>query len=935
MFPSSEARFASVLLWAAAAFAAQPVLNSSFENPGAWTAVHGKAAPDRQVMREGKSSLRVESDGAADIAVESAPVKLTIGKRYELSGWIRTEGLDVRERDRTPVALGAALTMGSMPFDVHSESVGGTRDWAHVRLRFAATRADDRVLLTAGSGGFARGRAWFNGVSLEEISGTSDGPSAASVETYGPAYRYPVGGWTYLHIQGEPYERGYQHGRLMAHEIPDYVNRCAMVLDSKAKERAWDEARTTVDALFLRGFDREILEEMKGIADGAKDAGAKWGDRPIDLLDIVSANAFTDLETLHGAMPVTPTGLEGLKLQLPPYAAKPVAEHCSAFAATGKATRDGKMVIGHITMWGLLMAEASNVMIDVKPATGHRILIQSYAGGIASGLDWYQNDAGVVLTETTIRQSPFDVRGTPVAYRSRKAIQYGENVDKVVEYLKQDNNGLYTNEWLIGDAKTNEVAMLELGTYKTKLWRSSRDEWFGGTEGFYWGCNNAKDLEVRMEYRPDPKGQPEHVPFEPAGRDIKWQEMYRKYRGRIDEQFGFLAFRTAPLVSSSSMDGKVATSDMASRMMVWAVFGKPNEREWAPGSSGRESGETGIYSGGYRMIEAPAAAPAGKPQAAVAPPKSEPKKSRYKDRLWEGWILPASDADTWLSAGSAEYYNVLRADDWEKELAAERADYSVERLREDPPLRSIVAQPASANWYPVALHKGALVFDALRRELGDEKFLALMKEFFTANTTKPVSSDAFIAAAEKAGGKSLTGFFRSWLDGPGEPGSDARPVYMADVLPERLSSTLIVYGTVLEAGSNRFAAEQLRKKFLDRFESEVPLRKDFEVTDDELKTHDVVFVGRPETNSALAAWKDRLALQYDGAEFRAKAGTHGGGAEALVMAAANPLDPKHVVIVIAGNSALETVRVSAAMPFDRSEYAVWLEGRRGESGFLQ
>src|ERR1022692_796282 len=24
--------------------------------------------------------------------------------------------------------------------------------------------------------------------------------------------------------------------------------------------------------------------------------------------------------------------------------------------------------------------------------------------------------------------------------------------------------------------------------------------WFGGTEGFYWGDNNAKDLNVRLEY---------------------------------------------------------------------------------------------------------------------------------------------------------------------------------------------------------------------------------------------------------------------------------------------------------------------------------------------------------------------------------------------------------------------------------------------------
>jgi hypothetical protein len=936
-------------------FAAQPVLNGSFGNAKGWTAVRGQAAADQRVSRDGKGSLRVEPEAAGDVLIESAPVRLSIGKRYELSAWVRTDALEVRERDRTPVAIGAAVAMASMPFDVHSEPVGGTRDWTRVRLRFTATRADDRVVLTAGAGGNLRGRAWFNSVALEEISGRAEWPSEDAVETYGPAYRYPVGGWTYLHIEGQPYERGYQHGRLMAHEIPDYVNRCALLLDRKAKERAWETARTTANALFLRGFDREILEEMKGIADGAKAAGAKWNGRPIDFLDIVTANTFVELGTLSEALPVTPTGLEGLKLEAPAYGEAPGSEHCSAFAATGKATRDGKMVIGHITMWPLLLAEASNVMLDLKPAAGHRVLMQTYAGGIESGLDWYQNDAGVVLTETTIRQTPFNARGTPVAYRARKAVQYGGTIDEVADALGGGNNGLYTNEWIIGDGKTNEIAMLELGTYKSKLWRSSRGEWFGGTEGFYWGCNNTKDLEVRLEYQPDPKGTPVHVPFVPAPRDIAWQDLYRKYNGKIDEQFGFLAFRTAPLVSPTSMDGKVATADMANRMMVWAVFGKPNEREWVPGATDRELSATGIYSGGYRLIDPLAAlsknpgdtpALAGKPdirrsQPGVSPDsltapseaKSEAKKNPYKDRLWEGWILPASDGDTWLSAGSAEYYAVLDSDDWEKALAAERAGYSVARLRWDQPLRSLVARTGSEEWYPLAEHKGALVFDALRREMGDEKFLTLMREFFAEHTTKPVSSDAFIAAAEKAAGKSLASFFHSWLDSV-EPGH-APPVYLAGVLEQRIASALIVYGTVMEAGSNRFAAEQLQAGLLGGFESEVPIRKDFEVSGQELNTHDVVFVGRPETNSALAAWKERLGLDYDGGEFRVKGTAHAGGSEALVLAAPNPADAAHEVVVIAGNSALETVRVAQSSPLDGVEYAIWREGKRVDSGFLR
>jgi len=37
--------------------------------------------------------------------------------------------------------------------------------------------------------------------------------------------------------------------------------------------------RTIVNSTFLRGFDREFLEEMKGIADGATAAGARFDDR--------------------------------------------------------------------------------------------------------------------------------------------------------------------------------------------------------------------------------------------------------------------------------------------------------------------------------------------------------------------------------------------------------------------------------------------------------------------------------------------------------------------------------------------------------------------------------------------------------------------------------------------------------------------------------
>ncbi|HTS76222.1 MAG TPA: C45 family autoproteolytic acyltransferase/hydrolase, partial [Bryobacteraceae bacterium] len=561
-----------ILLAALSVYALEgaPLYQASFDATAKqWQAVHGVASPDSAVEHEQHASLRVEASGVSDALIRSTPVNLTVGQSYQLSAWVRTEKLEVRDLDRTPIATGASIAMASMPFDVHSESLGGTRAWTRLNLRFTATRSEDQVLLAVAEGGAFSGKTWFEGVTIEEVASSNDLPQKAALRTFGPGYRYPQAGWIYLHIEGEPYDRGYQHGYLMAREIEQYIDRCAAQLDPKSKAGAWSNGRTEASALFLRGFDREILQEMKGIADGAAAAGAKYDGRPVDLADIVTLNTITELGELDAAMPVTPTGLEGLGLHRPaaPRATGGSNDHCSAFAACGRATRDGKMVIGHVTWWPETLGEQTNVMLDVQPVTGHRVLMQSYPGGIQSGTDWYQNDLGVVLTETTIDQSPFNIQGTSVAYRARKSIQYGDSIDKVVELLEARNNGLYTNEWIIGDARTNEIAMLELGTYKTKLYRSSNNEWFGDTEGFYWGCNNAKDLNIRLEYVPDPKGAPRDIPFVPAPRDVKWQQMYREHKGTIDESFAFLAFRTAPLVSPSTMDAKVTTSEMAPKMM--------------------------------------------------------------------------------------------------------------------------------------------------------------------------------------------------------------------------------------------------------------------------------------------------------------------------------------------------------------------------------
>ena len=174
-------------------------------------------------VHNNNTSLRVEAARTAtDAVVRFAPVALTIGKRYELSGWVRTDDLAVRDLDRSPIAIGAALTMASMPFDVHSAS---RRRHAAVDASLACASppparrthpAHRRQRRSFERQGLVCGRQ-----PRRSIDQRTNGPRAPRSQTFGPAYRYPTGGWIYLHIEGQPYERGYQHGHLMAKKFPN------------------------------------------------------------------------------------------------------------------------------------------------------------------------------------------------------------------------------------------------------------------------------------------------------------------------------------------------------------------------------------------------------------------------------------------------------------------------------------------------------------------------------------------------------------------------------------------------------------------------------------------------------------------------------------------------------------------------------------------
>jgi hypothetical protein len=781
-------------------------------------------------------------------------------------------------------------------------------------------------------------------------------PDPYSVQRYGPAYRYPQAGWIVLHIEGQPYERGYQHGRLLAPEIAAYVKTYATKQSPKAPSDGWRLTRTLAKAVFLHRFDKEFLEEMKGIADGASAAGARFDNRPIDLVDVVALNCWAEEMTLGSGLDAVPTGLEGLKFshEQPRAMPKKLGDHCSAFAATGPATADGKVVFGHITMFGLYPSYYYNVWLDIKPAKGHRMVMCTYPGGIQSGMDYHMNSAGILIAETTIGQTRFDIKGMSETSRIRKAVQYAESIDDAVKYLKVDNNGLYTNEWLLADINTNEIAMFELGTHKSKLWRSSKKEWFGNTPGFYWGCNNAKDLEVRLETIASVKDRPSNMVFCPSARDVVWQKLYHKHKGKIGVEFGKEAFTTPPIAAYHSLDAKFTTTDLAKKLRSWALFGPPLGRTWQP-SDGQKQRFTDIkplVSNPWTILHTEPPAQTKTDRAAVdlrGGEKPAVVAGKQKPLLpvpaWHGTLLPEKDGDVWLTTAFAEYERIvsretmLRGKEGKKELSTDdrdslavdlfrhRSSYlTAVRASKDVPLAKIAPTTENDYWYRIASGKGVLALHALRGLLGEEVFDQAMQTFGEENAGKKVTTAQFRAHVAKASGKSLDEFCDLWLQQTGlpAPGAGKAPVlgsasaaeggvfHVLSFLAE-LDQTLIVYGTLDEEATNREAAETLQKKIIERGSNfTVPIKSDREVTEKELKSYHLLLIGRPGKNAVVDRCRKALPVAFGSGSFTVRKDVYAHPGSAVLIAAENPFNKRFSVVVFAGLSAEAVIRAPQA-----------------------
>lgn len=482
-----------------------------------------------------------------------------------------------------PIIDGSSMTSSTFGRGQHAH----TTHLTHCAI--PPTRLDRRHLLKAGltTTGALLLPAHLAFAQDATPAATSAALTAEEAGWLAQATRQDINGWIHLRIGGAPFARGFQHGYLTAAEYADALR----VYEAMTYQTMGFEYGFFVEKAVEFHKDKitpELLEEMSGIAAGYSKAGF-----PTTVDDIIGWNAYMEITGYWW-----PTVASQYVNDAPNGNRK---SHCSAFIATGSATTDGRIVIGHESFTEFWNGQFMNVIIDLTPDDGHRLVYQTSPGWIASMTDFWVTGGGLVVVETTmVGYEGYDTSKVPEYVRARNAGQYGNSIDEWVELMDAKNNGGYANMWLLGDIKTGEIADYEQGLIYQDLRKKS--------DGWFYGDNAPHDPRIRHVESSDTGYN--DVRQQTGARRVRWPQLLTQYEGRIDAEIGqtmladtfdpYLGYinpssRTIcshydadpmqyvsdpnavwniPFYPAGSVEGKVTTAAMAEDMSMWGRFGR-------------------------------------------------------------------------------------------------------------------------------------------------------------------------------------------------------------------------------------------------------------------------------------------------------------------------------------------------------------------------
>lgn len=246
-----------------------------------------------------------------------------------------------------------------------------------------------------------------------------------TVARCGEGFLEEVDGYRVLHVKGTPYEMGYQQGALLRDEIREQVH---FLFDVKAKEMTFElagfkllEPKRAIRGIAARQrkfVPERFFDEMRGIADGAG----------MDVQDIVVANFIPEMF------------------------------HCSGFALSGSATKDGTLYHGRILDYGCDWRLQDHAVLTVAEPKGRIPFVNvTYAGFVGSVTG--MNAERISIGEMGGRGlGHWD--GVPMAMLVRMALEEADSLDRAIAVFR-DNPRTCEYYYVLADGETGKAVGME------------------------------------------------------------------------------------------------------------------------------------------------------------------------------------------------------------------------------------------------------------------------------------------------------------------------------------------------------------------------------------------------------------------------------------------------------------------------------------------
>lgn len=329
-------------------------------------------------------------------------------------------------------------------------------------------------------------------------------------------------------LQGSDYEMGYQYGQ----QAGQYIE--------IAKDRQWALRLAKMsyeDVIYeLKGYQYyikilpEVIEEMKGMADGATDAGYE-----VSYADVLLINCqWTGFPVEAPTYPPVPPDEE-----LPPT-------ECSNFAAWGSATTDGSLICGSSydtnTTWHLALVafpDNGNSYISVVragelsdfPSINSKGVFLGLMGGFAPrDVDWNYGIPWTCHFPHLLQNADSAAEALDMLFEWQLAIS--EN------YLIADVNG----NAFVAEVSAAFKAFREPGQYTT-----GEEEYGEGETDFIYATNNpftddGGEAYLGVDFIPH-AGWYRSLPSSSIDRNKELWTMFTRYLGEVDLDFAKMMWR--------------------------------------------------------------------------------------------------------------------------------------------------------------------------------------------------------------------------------------------------------------------------------------------------------------------------------------------------------------------------------------------------------